>query len=126
MPKTVMIVHPMTGDIEGNLKKVDAICRAIHGSEIIPVFPSYTTRRYLTPDPKDRELAKTHIEEYLKRGFVDEVWVYGNRVTEGMMRVILTAMEYNIPVVSKSRETQEYMSLSLSNSRTVLPQKGEQ
>lgn len=117
MPKTVMIVHPMTGYIEGNLKKVDVICREIHSSEIIPVFPSYTTRRYLTSDPKDRELAKAHIEEYLKRGFIDEVWVYGDRVTEGMLKVMLTAMTFNIPVISKTRETQEYMSLSLSNAQ---------
>ena len=72
-PKNVMILHPMTGDLEENTKRVVAICRAIHSPEIIPVFPSFTTRRYLSQDPLDRGLAAAHNLQYFKRGFIDEV-----------------------------------------------------
>jgi hypothetical protein len=111
MPKTVLIAHPMTGDIEGNTKKVEAICREIHSAEIIPIFPSFTTRRYLTPDPKDRELAKAHIKEYFKRGMVDEVWLYGDNLTQGMLREIKTANEHSVPVTAKTPQTKEFLAI---------------
>ena len=103
--KRVMIAHPMSGDIEGNTAKVVAICRAIHSEEAMPVFPSFTTRRYLTDDPHDRELAAIHIREYLKSGFVHELWLYGGRITPGMWREIRTAREFGIPVVAKTPAT---------------------
>lgn len=120
MPKTVFIAHPMTGDIEGNSTKVTAICREIHSPEIIPIFPSFTTRRYLTPDPKDRELATAHIQEYFNRKMIDEVWLYGDKITDGMWREIRTAFDRKIPVVPKTRETQVALSNALSE-QAILP-----
>ena len=106
MPMMVFICHPMTGDIEGNTKKVVEICRSIHSKDIIPVFPSFTTRRYLTPDPADRELARIMIEEYFRRRVIDEVWIFGDRLTAGIKREIRLAIKYGIPVVAKTRETE--------------------
>ena len=105
MPKTVFIAHPMTGDHEGNTRKIVEICRLVHSEDVIPVHPSFTTRRYFTEDPRDRELAKAHIEEYFKRGMVDEVWLYGDRITAGMRREIALAEKYNVRVVAHSLET---------------------
>ena len=109
MPKTVFIAHSMSGDIEGNTLKVVKICRRIHSSEIIPVFPSFTTRRYLTPAPADRQLAETHIREYFKRRFIDELWLYGRRITEGMWREVRTAREQGVLVVAKTASTKRIL-----------------
>lgn len=110
MPKTVFIAHPMSGDVEGNTEKVVAICRSIHSEEVIPVFPSFTTRRYLTPDPKDRKLAEVHILEYFRRGFIDELWLYGDRITDGMWREIKTAGENGVLVIAMTEETKSALS----------------
>ncbi|MDB5188064.1 MAG: hypothetical protein JWO50_584 [Candidatus Kaiserbacteria bacterium] len=104
--KFVFIAHPMSGDIEGNMQKVVAICRSIHSEEIIPVFPSALTRRYLTPDPRDRALAQTMIEEYFRRRIIDEVWLYGTDLTDGMKREVRFAVTYNIPVVAQTPQMQ--------------------
>ncbi len=105
VPKRVFIAHPMSGDIEGNKRKVVEICRRIHSLEVLPVFPSFTTRQYLTDDPEDRELARIQIEEYFRRGMVDELWLFGDAITKGMIREIHLARRYNIPVVEKTHKT---------------------
>ena len=110
MPRTVFVAHQMTGDLEGNTAKVVAICRAIHSEEIIPVHPSFTTRRYLTADPRDRELAKAHREEYFRRGMIDELWLYGKILSDGMWEEVQLARKYNIPVFAKSAETRRGLS----------------
>ncbi len=107
MPRVVFIAHPMSGDIEGNMQKVVAICRAIHSIETVPVFPSALTRRYLDAHPasQDRQLAAVNIEQYFARGFVDELWLYGEEVTAGMWHEVGLARRHNIRVVGMSPET---------------------
>jgi hypothetical protein len=67
MPKIVFVAHPMSGDVEGNTKKVEEILSTLHSSEIIPIFPSFTTSRYLSDSAVDRELAFTHIRQYFEK-----------------------------------------------------------
>jgi hypothetical protein len=105
MAKMVFVAHPMSGDIEGNRKKVIAICRRIHSDEIIPVFPSFTWRLYLGDEPKDKQLAREVNEEYFRRGAVDEIWFYGDRLTNGMEDEALFARKYGITVIGKTPET---------------------
>jgi hypothetical protein len=109
VPKIVFIAHPMSGDIQGNTEKVVDICRSIHSDEVIPLFPSFTTRRYLTDDPTHRAWAKAHIHEYFRRKIPDELWLFGDRITDGMKREIALAREYWIPVFAKTPETQAAM-----------------
>jgi len=105
MAKTVFIAHPISGDVENNVKKVIAICEAIHSKDVIPVFPSFTWRQYLTDRPGDKALAHAVNEEYFKRGMVDEVWFYGDRMSDGMREEAKLARSFGITVVGKSRET---------------------
>lgn len=123
MPKIVFIAHPMSGDIPGNFKKVVDICRRIHSARIIPVFPSALTRQYLTPDPKDRKLAKVNILTYFNRGFIDELWLFGDHISEGMWREIETARKYGVKVVGKTARTRTRLRKNdrWSADRTRLP-----
>lgn len=102
MSKTVFIAHQISGDIEGNIKRVIEICRLIHSAHIIPVFPSFTWRQYLTDGEQTKRLAGLVNEEYFRRGMVDEVWLYGPKITEGMLKEINLAISYNIPVIPKN------------------------
>ena len=103
-PKKVFIAHPMSGDIEGNTRKVIEILRNIHSEGIIPVFPSFTWRLYLGDSEYDRKLAAMVNEAYFRDVFIDEVWVYGDRLSPGMLKEIMLAQECFIPVIPKSPE----------------------
>ncbi|MFZ3020133.1 MAG: hypothetical protein WA051_01255 [Minisyncoccia bacterium] len=108
MTKMVFIAHPMSGDIRGNTRRVEEICRSVHTLDVIPVFPSFVWRRYLKEVKKcgyQSSLASRVNDEYFKRKFIDEVWLYGDRITNGMLAEILLAWKYHIPVIGKTPET---------------------
>lgn len=102
MIKTVFIAHQISGDTESNIKKVIAICKAIHKNNILPVFPSFTWRQYLPENDSTKYYAGLVNDEYFRRGMIDEVWLYGPKVSAGMLKEIDLAVSYGIPVIPKS------------------------
>mgnify|MGYP006373926613 FL=1 len=102
MAKTVFIAHVISGDVEGNIKKVIKICKAIHSVDIIPVFPSFTWRQYLPENDTTKYYSGLVNDEYFKRGMVDELWLYGKTISAGMLKEIQLALSYGIPVVPKN------------------------
>lgn len=115
--KMVFVAHPMSGDIEGNTQKVIEICLRIHSSRVIPVFPSLVWRRYLGNSKRDKRLERSVNKEYFRRGFIDELWLYGDRITDGMKREIELAFRLGILVIPRTRET----GLALKIIRDSLP-----
>jgi hypothetical protein len=112
-PKMVFVAHPMSGDIRGNTRKVVAICRQIHTEDVIPVFPSFTWRKYLTKSNRDIALAVAVNKAYFHRDLIDEVWLFGDHLTAGMRREIRLAQQCGISVVPKTLETdREYRRMS--------------
>ncbi len=105
--KIIFIAHPISGDIEGNIKKVLQICRIIHSKKIIPFFPSLIWRQYLGDSVEDKELIDRVNQEFFTKGTVDEVWFYGNKFSEGMRGEALLAMKHGIPVCGKSLVTKQ-------------------
>lgn len=121
MAKTVFVAHPISGDVEGNLRKVAAICRVIHNPGLIPIFPSFARRQYLD-DEGARVLAEEVNREYFRRGMVDEIWFYGNRMSDGMKREAVAAHFFGIPLVGKSPATKlglSEMAVELEMARCV-------
>lgn len=107
MHKIVFIAHPMSGDQSGNMRKVLRILRQTHTATLIPIFPSAATRQYLSGSEADQRLAETHIERYFSRRFVDELRLYGDRISEGMWREVRLARKYRVPIIAMTRETKE-------------------
>lgn len=107
MPKTIFIAHPVSGDVEGNLRKIVAICRSIHSQNHIPVFPSFTWRKYLDDSEQSRELAGTVNLEYFRRRMIDEVWLYGDHMSDGMHKEVLLAWKYGAIVAGKTPATKK-------------------
>ncbi len=102
--KTVFIAHAISGDVAGNLEKVAKICKAIHSTTILPVFPSFTWRQYLgQDDAKTIYLAGLVNEEYFRRFMIDELWLYGSTLSSGMQKEIKLAISYDIPVIAKTK-----------------------
>lgn len=111
--KTVYIAHPIKGDIKGNMEKVLAICAQTHSLDTIPVAPYLVSLAYVNDDIKeDRYRGMLANFECLKRGYVDEVWLYGERISSGMREEVELAISLGIPVTPKTEETtKEFLSL---------------
>ncbi|MDE2021997.1 MAG: hypothetical protein KGI71_03790 [Patescibacteria group bacterium] len=104
--KTVFVAHPIGGDIANNIKKVLKICAEIHTDEIIPVAPYIVSLQYLRDEVvADRKLGMEANHECFRRKYVDELWLFGDRISEGMTGEARLAKKYGIPIVAKSRGT---------------------
>jgi hypothetical protein len=109
MKKLVFIAHPVSGDVDNNLLKIDKILAEIHSTEVIPVFPSHTWRRYLTDSAEDKEKAAVVNAAYFESGAIKELWVYGSHLTDGMKKEIGLAIKYRLPVIMKSEEMKKLL-----------------
>ena len=101
--KTVFVGHPIVGDVAGNVGKVVAICKEIHTKDIIPVAPYLGLLQYLDDEVvEDRVLGTDANLEYFRRGFIDELWLYGDRISSGMREEVDLALELGTPIVLKT------------------------
>ena len=96
--KKVFICSALRGDIHGNIEKANEYCRwamLTHGA--LPIAPhAYFTRFLDDNSPAERELGITAGLELLTG--CDELWYFGDRVTEGMAREINMANNLGLTV----------------------------
>jgi hypothetical protein len=108
MKKVVFIGHPVSGDIEGNIKKILAICKKVHSDEIIPCVPYLVSLQYLDDSVvEDRDMGIVANLECFHRGYIDELWLFGDNISKGMEQEIELAMELGVPIIPKTEITQE-------------------
>ena len=93
--------------MEENIKKVLAICEDIQKTQpnVIPFFPYLPLLRTRSATPEDESKRREAVLEFFHRKTIDEVWLYGKFISEGMMTGILEAPMKGIPVVAKTKET---------------------
>jgi hypothetical protein len=105
--KVVYIAHPIAGDIEGNLDKIIGIIREINLTQpdIVP-FAHYWVDCHALNDifPEERQRGIDNDIELFNRKFIDELWLFGNKISKGMKAEIKLCEKLNIPVVCKSEE----------------------
>lgn len=110
--KIVYIAHPISGDVAGNLNKICRIIRNINLTEpdILP-FAHYVTDCHCLNDdiPEERERGIKNDIALLRAGFIKELWLYGDRISNGMRAEIKLAIKLGIKVVSKSEGTQDWI-----------------
>lgn len=103
--KICYIVHPIGGDVLNNLERIRAIVRDINltSSDVVPFAPYWLDCHALNDDvPAERARGFKNNKAILSSGIVDEMWVYGERISAGMWAEIEQAQEMNIPVVPKT------------------------
>ena len=106
--KVVFIAHPVSGDILGNVKRVLEICKSVHTKDIIPVAPYISSLQYLNDDiTEDRELGIEANLEAFHRNYIDELWLFGERISKGMKQEILLAQELGIPIIPQTDGTRQ-------------------
>lgn len=99
--KLVYIAHPVGGNIKANVKKILKLCHDIHkkNDNIIPFVPYITALYYLNDEiMEERKLGMLANQEHFKRRTMDEVWICGSKISEGMKHEIKLAIRYKIPV----------------------------
>lgn len=106
--KIVYIAHPISGDITGNLEKIRKIVRHINLTEpdVVP-FAHYWLDCHALDDniPEERERGIKNDVALMSAGFINEVWLYGDKISMGMKHEIILANSLNIPVIAKTKET---------------------
>jgi hypothetical protein len=110
--KTIFIGHPISGDLEKNIRRVLEICSKIHTKNIIPVAPYLISLQYLNDELiEDRKLGMEANHECFYRKYVDELWLFGDRISEGMKKEIALAYELGIPIIAKTADTEKHLKI---------------
>ena len=106
--KIAYIAHPISGDIAGNLKKIEAIGRDINLTEpdVVPFAPYYFDCHSLDDNIEaERERGIKNDIALFKKGFIDELRLYGDRISSGMEHEIKLCQEHYIDIVPMTEET---------------------
>ena len=94
MMKRVYVCAPLGGDIEGNLEKVRTYTAYALRCGTAPVVPHFYALCLDDNDPKDREVGLAAGMSLL--WLCDEVWVFGDTVTDGMRAELKFSKNLNI------------------------------
>ncbi|MCX6738806.1 MAG: DUF4406 domain-containing protein [Candidatus Parcubacteria bacterium] len=105
--KTIFVAHPISGDIQGNVEKILKICKEIHNETTVPVAPYLMSLRYLDDgESEERNLGVGANLETFHRGYIDELWLFGDTISPGMKEEVDPALSLGIPVVAKTEGTE--------------------
>ena len=96
MMKRVYVCAPLGGNIEENLKKVKTYTAYALRCGTAPVVPHFYAECLDDNDPKDRELGLAAGMSLL--WLCDEVWVFGDTVTDGMRAELKFCKNLNIRI----------------------------
>lgn len=105
----VYVAHPIGGDVEGNIRLVGKECERIFDRhpEVMAIAPYIFALKFLDDsNPSDRLRGICMNKEYFDKGFIDELWLFGDRISNGMWQEIQWARKLGIPVVPMTNETQ--------------------
>lgn len=104
----IYVAHPIGGDVLGNIQLVEIECSKIFSDrpEVVPIAPYLFALKFLDDNnPSDRLRGVMMNKEYFTRGFIDELWLFGSRLSAGMWEEVQWARELGIPVVPMTDET---------------------
>jgi hypothetical protein len=106
--KVAYIAHPISGDPQGNHEKIIRIVRSINILEpdVVPFAPYLVDCLALDDNvPEERERGIKNDIALFKKGFIDEVRLYGDRISTGMRHEIDLALKLGIEVRAMTPET---------------------
>lgn len=94
----VYICSPFRGDTKRNMFMAREYCRFAIKKNCIPFAPHLLFPQFMNDDEeKERELAMFFNKVFLCK--CDELWVFGNKVTEGMAHEITLAEKRRIKII---------------------------
>ena len=95
--KKVFICSPYKGNVEKNTARARVYCRFAFDSGFVPVAPHLYFPQFLDDNDKDERAAgcKYGLEQLWQ---CRELWVFGERISDGMRAEIELAKDLKIPV----------------------------
>lgn len=104
----IYIAHPIGADPEGNVKKVLEIVKQINElhDNVVPFAPYLPDVLALDDNnPKHRSRGIRNDHYLLRSGIITAVWLYGDRISKGMIDEIRIAIKRGIPIKAQTYET---------------------
>lgn len=93
----VYIASPYAGDTETNVRRAQGYCRFAVTKNCIPIAPHLHYPQFMDDSDKEqRELGLFFALVLL--GKCDELWIFGDRVSNGMSQEIKKAEKRRIPI----------------------------
>ena len=90
----VYICSPYAGDVDANVKNARRYCRFAADKGYIPIAPHLLFTQFLNDDnPKERQLGIFFGNAVMSK--CSEVWVFGDRISDGMEAEIKRAKRKN-------------------------------
>lgn len=96
MMRKIYICAPLGGDVEENLRKVKRYTKYALKCGTAPVVPHFYALCLNDRIPKEREIGMAAGLSLL--WFCDELWIFGDEVSEGMKAEIQFCQSFDIPV----------------------------
>lgn len=94
----VYICSPLRGDVAMNIQRANRFCRFASQNEVLPLAPHTIFTQWLDDNIPDEREAGIYLGlELLTK--CDEVWVFGEKISEGMAREIQLAVKLKKPVL---------------------------
>jgi hypothetical protein len=95
--KLIFVCSPYRGNLEYNTSRAQGYCRFVHSQGCVPYAPHLNNPQFLDESiPEEREAGIILGLQLLKRS--DEMWLFGDRLSEGMTEELKTAQQMKIPV----------------------------
>lgn len=99
----VYICSPYAGDVDANVENARRYCRFAVDKGYIPIAPHLLFTQFLNDDnPKERQLGIFFGNAVMSK--CSEVWVFGDRISDGMEAEIKRAKRKNYPLRYFSEE----------------------
>jgi hypothetical protein len=93
----VYVASPFAGDVERNITKAQVYCRFAVGKGCIPLAPHLHYPQFMDDGDKGQRDLGIRFALILL-GKCDELWVFGEKISEGMSREITKAKRRGMPI----------------------------
>jgi hypothetical protein len=104
--KSVFICSPYRGNTELNTARAQRYCRYAYTQGVVPFAPHLHNTQFLEEDiPEEREAGIRMGLEFLAK--CDELWVFGDRLSEGMQLEIKGGLQLNKTIRNFNERCQE-------------------
>lgn len=95
--KKIFVCSPYRGDVKNNMKKAINYCKYVVKQGYLPIAPHLYFPRFLNDNNEtERKLGIAMGCELMQD--CDEVWVFGDTITEGMYYEIMNAKQLKKPI----------------------------
>ena len=117
--KLVYLCSPLRGNYEENMKRATEYCKTASELGAIAFAPHlYFTQFYRDTIPEEREKGLQLGLAMLDK--CEELWVMGNRITQGMASEIAYAKEHHIPIFEiEHPEEKEFYPISADENQLL-------